>query len=166
MMNRGPLAERLVKAFTGAGHEFNSGLGALVGMAQTRSLPKHEAGGVMRFTGGDPNSPPRAMGDALIAPSEGSLTPRTRAHEGKHREQSKRDSWLYLLKSALGGGEGPYEEEAYAAEPAYSGPKPVYREPRPGLRVLDNTWAQQNPDYDDAQSTQRMLAQIRSKRGR
>ena len=159
-------AERLVRAFEGAGHQFNTGLGAMIGAAQTRSLPEHMPGGQMLFEGGDPNAPPRAMGDVLIAPNRESLTPRTLAHEGKHREQSRHDHWTYLAKSLLGGGYGPYEEEAYASEPAYEGPAPQYQEPRPGVRVLENEWARGNPDYEDYQSTQRMLDLIRSKRSK
>ena len=155
------LAERLMNAFQGAGHEFNSGLGALAGMAQTRSLPKHLPGGEMLFAGGDPNAPPRAMGDALIAPSEASLTPRTLAHEGRHRGQSRDDDWSYLVKSLMGGAYGPYEEDAYSAEPKYEGPSPEFREVRPGLTVLDNEWARKNPDYEDYKSTQRMLELLR-----
>ncbi len=155
-------AEKLMNALQGAGHEFNSGLGAMIGMARTRSLPKHLPGGQMLFTGGDPNQPPQAMGDTLIAPSEAALTPRTLAHEGRHRGQSKDDGWSYLAKSLMGGAYGPYEEEAYGAEPKYEGPPPEFREVRPGLTVLDNEWARKNPDFEDYRSTQQMLDLIRS----
>ena len=108
-----PLVEYLMK---NPGHAFNTAVGGVAGMIDTRSLPKR-----YEMKDGDPRwifegregQPPKAMGDVLIEPPDG-MSERSVAHEDVHRDQSRDLGFGYLPLSGLGGYTGPLEHEALA----------------------------------------------------
>ena len=104
------LTDALKRIMENPGHEFNTGLGALYGLATTRKLPIHDPEGRMVFEGAE-GLPPRAIGDVLIKP-EGDLSERTEAHENVHRGQSQELGFAYPFYSLMGGSLGPLEYEA------------------------------------------------------
>lgn len=102
-------ASRPAQAYQALGNEMNTGLGAMVGMARTRRLPRIGPEGRLIFDV-DENSPPMAMGDTLFAPP--TMSERSLAHENIHQKQSQQYGFAYPLLSALGGYGGPLEREA------------------------------------------------------